>query len=137
MVAAPQPTDANISEWLMGDETSRTRMHSAGDGPAGTAHREVVGSRSTDLWARRVLPIRVSALVNLGILAVLNRPYELYTRTLGLLRGGVSVEEIQEVFLHVGFYAGNPAAVEAVVALHEAIQSLTERGIPFNTKKTD
>jgi 4-carboxymuconolactone decarboxylase len=89
------------------------------------------------LWSRRVLPVKTTVLVNLAILATINRPHELFTRVVGLLRGGMSVEEIQEVFLHVGFYAGNPAGVEATVALHEAMQSLDERDIPYRRKIAD
>jgi alkylhydroperoxidase/carboxymuconolactone decarboxylase family protein YurZ len=134
---APKPTDERIHEWVMGDETSRTRMQVAGAGSAGETQREVIGSRPHDIWDRRVLPIRTMALMNLAILASINRPYELYTRTLGLLRGGISVEEIREVFLHVTIYVGNPAGVEAIVALHQAIESLKERGIPFNETRVD
>jgi alkylhydroperoxidase/carboxymuconolactone decarboxylase family protein YurZ len=47
------------------------------------------------------------------------------------------VEEIQEVMLHVAFYAGNPAGVEAIVALHEAMENPTQRGIAFNLKRVD
>jgi 4-carboxymuconolactone decarboxylase len=84
-----------------------------------------------------VLPLRTIVLVNLGILASLNRPRELYTRVVGLLRGGVSVEEIQEVFLHIGFYCGNPAGVEATSALHEAMEDLQARGIAFRETPAD
>ena len=70
-------------------------------------------------------------LVPLAILAGLNRPNELFTRVVGLLRGGISVEQIQEVFLHIGFYCGNPAGVEATAALHDAMKNLHERGIAF------
>jgi alkylhydroperoxidase/carboxymuconolactone decarboxylase family protein YurZ len=132
--ATPVPNDERLLHWVMGDETSRTRMLEAMSGPAGTAYHEVIGPTVAVLWGRRILPVRTTVLMNLAILACLNRPHELYTRTLGLLRGGISVEEIQEVFLHVNFYAGNPAGVEAGVALHQAMQSLTERGIPFNMK---
>jgi hypothetical protein len=37
------------------------------------------------------------------------------------------------VIMHIGFYVGNPAGVEATVSLHEAMENLTERGISFRT----
>jgi alkylhydroperoxidase/carboxymuconolactone decarboxylase family protein YurZ len=125
------PGDDDLRKWMMGDETTNTRMGEAVRGPAGTAYMEVVMPVNTPLWERRIIPLKTTALVNLAILACLNRPHELYGRTLGLLRGGISVAEIQEVFLHIGFYVGNPAGVEATVSLHEAIQSLESRGIEF------
>jgi alkylhydroperoxidase/carboxymuconolactone decarboxylase family protein YurZ len=128
----PNPTDENIREFLMGDETSKKRMLEAMNGPAATAYRAVLSPRTALVWNRDVLPVKTVALMNLAILACLNRPHELFTRTLGLLRGGISVAEIQEVILHVGMYAGNPAGVEACVTLHEAMENLTQRGIPFN-----
>jgi 4-carboxymuconolactone decarboxylase len=136
-VPPPQPTDDNIIEWLMGDETSKTRMQEASDGPGGATRREVFGSMAGVIWSRRVLPVRTAALMNLAILASINRPHELYTRVLGLLRGGVSVEEIQEVFLQINFYVGNPAGMEATVMLHEAMRSLEDRGIEFNMRKVE
>jgi alkylhydroperoxidase/carboxymuconolactone decarboxylase family protein YurZ len=129
--AVPEPTDENLLEWVMGDDISSKRMLDAMSGPAGSPYRERTNSTVSSLWARRVLPVKTTVLMNLAILACLNRPHELFTRTLGLLRGGISVAEIQEVILHVGFYVGNPAGVEASVTLHEAMESLTRRGIPF------
>jgi 4-carboxymuconolactone decarboxylase len=130
--AAPEPTDENLLRWVMGDDLSRKRMLDAMSGPAGSPYQERTSSAVSSLWARRVLPVKTTVLMNLAILACLNRPHELYTRTVGLLRGGISVAEIQEVIMHVGFYAGNPAGVEASVTLHEAMASLTQRGIPFH-----
>jgi 4-carboxymuconolactone decarboxylase len=129
--AAPEPTDENLLEWVMGDDVSGKRMLDAMAGPAGRPYRERTRAAVSSLWDRRVLPVKTTVLMNLAILACLNRPHELFTRTLGLLRGGISVAEIQEVIMHVGFYAGNPAGVEASVTLHEAMENLTQRGIPF------
>jgi 4-carboxymuconolactone decarboxylase len=124
-------SDENLRKWIMGDETTAPRMGNAVRGPAGTAYLEVVMPVNTPLWERRIIPLKTTALVNLAILACLNRPHELYGRVVGLLRGGITVAEIQEVFLHIGFYVGNPAGVEATVSLHEAIESLENRGIEF------
>jgi alkylhydroperoxidase/carboxymuconolactone decarboxylase family protein YurZ len=94
-------------------------------------YNDVVNRTTAALWDRRVLPIETMALVNLAILACLNRPRELHIRLVGLLQGGVSVEEVSEVILQVGFYAGNPAGVEALAALHGAINELRSRQIPY------
>jgi 4-carboxymuconolactone decarboxylase len=132
-----EPTEENLIANVFGDELSSKRMAEAMRSPAGEVYNQVVSVVNGPLWARRVLPVKTTVLVNLAILATINRPHELYTRVVGLLRGGMSVEEIQEVFVHVGFYVGNPAGVEATVALHEAMQSLDERGIPYRRKIAD
>jgi alkylhydroperoxidase/carboxymuconolactone decarboxylase family protein YurZ len=98
------------------------------------SYNDVVNRTTATLWERRVLPLETMALVNLGILACLNRPRELYIRCVGLLQGGISVEEITEVILQVGFYAGNPAGVEALAALDSAINELRSRQIPYNVR---
>jgi alkylhydroperoxidase/carboxymuconolactone decarboxylase family protein YurZ len=127
-----RPTDENLMRFVFGDELSARHLREAVAGPAGSAYGEVVNSLTEPLWARRILPLKTTVLVNLAILATLNRPQELYTRIVGLLRGGVSVEEIKEVILHIGFYAGNPAGVEATVSLHDAMGYLDSQGIAYH-----
>ena len=51
-------------------------------------------------------------MLNLAMIAVLNRPHELRTHFRGALTNGVTREEIREIFLQVGIYAGMPAAVD-------------------------
>ena len=127
----PEPTDENIMKFVFGDEVSSKHLREVMTGPAASSYNQVVSVVNTPLWSRRVLPVQTTVLVNLAILAGLNRPHELYTRVVGLLRGGISVEQIQEVFMHIGFYCGNPAGVEATGALHDAMVNLQERGIPY------
>jgi alkylhydroperoxidase/carboxymuconolactone decarboxylase family protein YurZ len=131
----PVPTDDNLRRWVMGDEVSSGYLLEVAASDEAKPYHALVSSPPTRaIWDRRTIPLRDACLVNLAILAGLNRPRELLTRTVGLLRGGISVEEIQEVFMHVGFYGGNPAGIEATVALYEATRSLRERGIPFRTE---
>ena len=120
--------------FVFGDEVVSAHLREVMTSELAETYNEVVSPTNRRLWERRVLPLETAVLVNLAILACLNRPRELYIRCVGLLRGGVSVEEIQEVFLHIGFYVGNPAGVEAMSALHEAIESLNERGIAFRDR---
>lgn len=127
----PVPTDEQIMKYVFGDEVSSAHLREVMSGPAAAVYNQVVSPANRPIWARREVPLRATVLFNLAILACLNRPRELYTRCVGLLRGGISVVEIQEVFLHIGFYVGNPAGVEATAALHEAMQNLRERAIPF------
>ena len=127
----PAPTEENLMKFVFGDEVSSAHLREVMSGPAANSYNKVVSPANGPLWARRVLPLETTVLVNLAILAGLNRPNELFTRVVGLLRGGISVEQIQEVFLHIGFYCGNPAGVEATGALHDAMKNLQERGIAY------
>ena len=127
----PIPTEASLMSFVFGDEVSSAHLREVMSGPAASTYNEIVSPTNRPIWARRVLPLETTGLVNLAILACLNRPRELYTRVLGLLRGGISVQQIQEVFLHIGFYVGNPAGVEATAALHDAMKNLHERGIAY------
>jgi 4-carboxymuconolactone decarboxylase len=65
------------------------------------------------VWGREGLELKTRSMLNLAMIAVLNRPHELRTHILGALNNGVTREEIREVFLQVGVYAGIPAAVDS------------------------
>ena len=47
-------------------------------------------------------------MLNLAMLAILNRQHELRGHVRGAINNGVTKEEIREIFLHVGLYAGAP-----------------------------
>lgn len=64
------------------------------------------------VWGRDGLPLRTRSLLNVAMLAVLNRPQQLRIHLLGALNNGVTREELREVLLQVSIYAGVPAAVE-------------------------
>ena len=66
------------------------------------------------LWGRDGLPRRTRSLLNIGLLAALNRPHELQLHTRGALRNGCTESEIVEVVLQVAVYCGVPAAVDAM-----------------------
>lgn len=134
MSELPEPTDENLMSFVFGDEVAAKHLREVMTSEVAETYNSIVSQANANIWKRRVLPLRTTVLVNLAILASLNRPRELYNRCLGLLRGGVAVEEIQEVFLHIGFYVGNPAGVEATAALYDAMTDLRERGIPFRDR---
>jgi 4-carboxymuconolactone decarboxylase len=126
----PVPTYESLRANVFGDENSSRRMRLAGQA-VGQPYNAVVNVVNGPLWSRQELPYRTTVLLNFAILGVLNRPHELYGRAVGLLRGGISVQEIQEVNMHIGVYAGNPAGVEANVTLHEATQYLEQEGVAY------
>ena len=71
-------------------------------------------------WARRgddgelTLPKKTRSIMNLAVLAAINRPHELEIHLRGAINNGVTKKEMLEIFLHVATYAGAPAMVDAV-----------------------
>ncbi|MBL8383833.1 MAG: carboxymuconolactone decarboxylase family protein [Burkholderiales bacterium] len=71
-------------------------------------------------WARRdaggalTLPKKTRSMLNLAMLAVMNRPHELELHLRGAIGNGVTKTEMKEIFLHVAVYAGAPALIDAV-----------------------
>lgn len=72
------------------------------------------------IWGRKGLSMRDRSLLNLGMVAALNRPGELKIHVKGALTNGVTKEEIREAFLQVAIYCGVPASVDAFRIAREA-----------------
>jgi 4-carboxymuconolactone decarboxylase len=67
-------------------------------------------------WSRPGLAVRDRSLITVAMLAALGRHDELRGHLAGALNVGVSKEELVEALMHVGIYAGVPAAVSALNA---------------------
>jgi 4-carboxymuconolactone decarboxylase len=65
------------------------------------------------VWSRPGLAPRDRSLLNLGMIAALNRGEELRVHVRGALNNGLTVEEIQEALLQVSAYCGMPAGLDA------------------------
>ncbi|HKM63522.1 MAG TPA: carboxymuconolactone decarboxylase family protein [Acidisphaera sp.] len=65
------------------------------------------------IWTRPGLPRKTRSLLNLAMLAALNRPHELRLHLKAALGNGVTRDEIKEVLLQVGVYSGIPASLDA------------------------
>lgn len=76
------------------------------------------------LWNRPGLPRKTRSMLNLAMLAVLNRHPEFKTHVKGALRNGCTRDEIREVLLQVAVYAGVPAGVEAFRLAREAFKEV-------------
>jgi 4-carboxymuconolactone decarboxylase len=64
------------------------------------------------VWLREGLSHKTRSMLNLAILAAINRPNELKLHVRGALNNGVTKEEIGEIFLHTGAYCGAPVALD-------------------------
>ena len=79
-------------------------------------------------WGRDGLERRDRSLINLAMIATLNRHNELKVHVRGALNNGLSKEEIREVLLQVGIYAGIPAAVDSFRIANEAFAEIDAEG---------
>ena len=79
-------------------------------------------------WSRVGLPRRDRSLINLAMIATLNRHNELKVHVRGALNNGLTKEEIREVLLQVGIYAGIPAAVDSFRIANEAFAEIDAEG---------
>jgi 4-carboxymuconolactone decarboxylase len=75
-------------------------------------------------WSREGLPRRDRSLINLAMIAVMGRSHELKAHIRGALNNGLSREEIREVLLQVGIYAGIPAAVDSFRLANETFAEI-------------
>ncbi|MDA1090757.1 MAG: carboxymuconolactone decarboxylase family protein [Proteobacteria bacterium] len=73
-------------------------------------------------WGRGVLTKQQRSILNLGMLAALNRQHEFKLHLLGALTNGVSLKEIREVLIQIAVYCGIPAGVEAFRIAREVFQ---------------
>lgn len=66
-----------------------------------------------EVWGREGLARRDRSILNIGMIAALNRPHELKLHVRGALNNGLSREEIRELLLQVAIYCGVPAALDS------------------------
>ncbi|WP_431910104.1 4-carboxymuconolactone decarboxylase [Micromonospora carbonacea] len=75
-----------------------------------------------EVWGRPGLDRRVRSCVTLAVLAALHHDEELALHVRAALRNGLSPQEVAEVLLQVGVYAGVPAANRAFRVAREALR---------------
>lgn len=76
------------------------------------------------LWTRPGLPRKTRSMLNLAMLAIMNRPAEFKTHVKGALKNGCTKEEIREVLLQAAVYGGMPAGVSSFHLAREAFREL-------------
>jgi 4-carboxymuconolactone decarboxylase len=79
------------------------------------------------LWNRPGLDRKFRSLVVVAALGALGRTHELRTHFGGALNQGWTPEELREVCLQLGGYAGYPAAIDALRVLLEVLQERDAR----------
>ncbi|MFD6565740.1 4-carboxymuconolactone decarboxylase [Micromonospora profundi] len=75
-----------------------------------------------EVWSRPGLDRRTRSCITLAVLATLHHDEELAMHVRAALRNGLSPQEVAEVLLQVGVYAGVPAANRAFKVAREALR---------------
>jgi len=75
-----------------------------------------------EVWSRPGLDRRTRSCITLAVLATLHHDEELAMHVRAALRNGLSRQEVAEVLLQVGVYAGVPAANRAFKVAREALR---------------
>lgn len=76
------------------------------------------------VWTRPGLPKKTRSLINIALLAALNRQHELKLHVRGALTNGCSEAEISEVLLQTMIYCGVPAGVDGARIAREEIAAV-------------
>jgi 4-carboxymuconolactone decarboxylase len=76
------------------------------------------------IWARPGLAKKQRSLINLAMLAALNRPEEFELHFRGALKNGCTLDELKETLLQIAVYCGMPAGV---ASFRIALKVLDER----------
>jgi 4-carboxymuconolactone decarboxylase len=77
-----------------------------------------------EIWNRPGLDRRSRSLLNLGMIAALNRAHELRAHVRGAINNGITPQELQEVFLQVAVYCGFPAALDGWRIAREVLKEM-------------
>jgi 4-carboxymuconolactone decarboxylase len=87
-------------------------------------------------WARGILSKRDRSILNLGMLAALNRPHEFKLHFRGALTNGLTVADLREICTQIAVYCGVPAGIDAFRLAREVFN---EQGIEISKidEKTD
>ncbi|MEK9671386.1 MAG: carboxymuconolactone decarboxylase family protein [Rhodospirillaceae bacterium] len=81
-------------------------------------------------WGRGILSKRERSILNLGMLAALNRPHEYKLHFRGAINNGLSVADLREVCTQIAIYCGIPAGIEAFRLAREVFN---DQGIDVST----
>lgn len=87
------------------------------------------------LWGRPGLDRKQRSIINLAMIAALNRPHELRAHIRGAINNGLQPADIAEVFLQVMVYVGVPAAVDSFRIANEVFIELGIQIEPVDVAK--
>jgi len=80
------------------------------------------------IWGREGISLKTRSMLNLAMISILNRPHELRGHIRGALNNGVTKDEMREIFMQVGVYAGAPAMLDSVRIAQEMFAEMEKNG---------
>lgn len=79
-------------------------------------------------WTDESLSPRDRSLLNLGMLAALNRMHEFSIHVRGAIRNGLSEDELRAALTQIAIYCGIPAGVEAFRVARSVRDEMRQKG---------
>ncbi|MCS3742096.1 carboxymuconolactone decarboxylase family protein [Rhizobium sp. BK661] len=79
-------------------------------------------------WTDDGLDLKQRSLLNLGMLAALNRMHEFGIHFRGAIRNGLSDDELRAALIQIAIYCGIPAGVEAFRVAGSARDEMRQKG---------
>ncbi len=92
--------------------------------------REAVSVVFGRVWSRGGIDLKTRSFCSIGILAALGRMDALKINFSLAIENGAGIEEIEEVLLQVGIYAGYPATLDALKLLAEVRDASFQKSEP-------
>jgi 4-carboxymuconolactone decarboxylase len=77
-----------------------------------------------EVWGQPSLPLKTRSMLNIAMLAALNRPNELKLHVRGAINNGLTAADVQAVLLHASVYCGIPAALDSTKVAHEVLKEM-------------
>jgi 4-carboxymuconolactone decarboxylase len=82
------------------------------------------------VWGREELPRKTRSMLNIAMIAILNRQHEFRAHLKGALTNGVTRDEIREILMQVAIYGGMPAAVDSFRIAREVFAEIDGKASP-------
>ncbi|MFQ5995005.1 MAG: carboxymuconolactone decarboxylase family protein [Acidiferrobacterales bacterium] len=79
-------------------------------------------------WGRDGLDHKQRSLLNLGMLAALNRGPEFEMHFRGAFKNGMTLDELEDTLIQIAIYCGIPAGVESFKIANKVIKEMKESG---------
>ena len=79
-----------------------------------------------EVWNKENLSDRDRSLVNLGMIAALNRSHEFKLHVRGAINNGLTRLQIRDVVLQITIYCGAPAGLESLRLIREVFQEIDD-----------
>ena len=80
-----------------------------------------------NIWGDERIPAKTRSMINLGLIAGVNRMEEWELHLRGAIRNGVSRDEIQSILHQIAVYAGMPAGVECFRIARRVFAEMDEK----------